>query len=120
MTEPTYGSPPGGQIANRPNSAAIVAVVTGIVALLLSWIPAVNLIAFLLAAVAVVTGAVGVRNAGRPGVDGRGKAVTGIVTGILALVLGVLVYVGLVAVLNENPELQQNLQQIEQQIEQQP
>lgn len=119
MAEPTYGTPADRPVANRSNGAAIVAVVTGVLALLLSWIPLINLVAVLLGLVAVIAGVIGLRNASSPGVSGRGKAVTGIVTGVLALVLGILVYVGIASFITDNPEIQQELEQMEDQLQQQ-
>jgi len=119
VAEPTYGAAHDPRVSNRANGAAITAVITGVVALLLSWIPGINLIAFVLGLIAVIAGAIGLRNAGNPGTGGRGQAITGIITGILALVLGVLVYVGIASFIAENPEIQQQIDQIEQEMEQQ-
>lgn len=117
MSDPQYRSDPaaGGSGSNGP---AIAAVVTGVVALLLSWIPGINLLAFLLAIAALVTGVMGMRRAARPDVGGKGMAIAGIVTGGLALILGVLVYVGLASMFND-PEVQQQLEEIQQEVEQQ-
>lgn len=101
---------------SRSNGPAIASLVTGIIALLLSWIPGINLLAVLLAVVALVTGFIGLRNAKVPGTGGKGMAITGLVTGVLAILLTILVYAGLAAVFND-PEVQQQLDEIEQEAE---
>ncbi len=114
MTEPTYGNAPATTSGAGTNGAAIAALITGIIALLLSWIPGINLLAFLLGIVAVVTGVIGLRNANQRGEGRKGMAIAGLVTGILALIVGVLVYVGLASFINNNPELQQQIQEQQQ------
>ncbi len=119
VSEPTYrdetvAAPP----PTRSNGPAIASLVTGILALLLSWIPGINLIAVLLAIAALVTGFIGLRNAARPGVGGKGMAITGLVTGVLAILLTILVYAGLAAVFND-PEVQQQLEEIQSEAESQ-
>lgn len=116
MSEPTYPNAPASAPGSRSNGPAIAALVTGIIALLLAWIPGINLIAFVLAIVALITGFLGLRNAGQPGVGGKGMAVTGIITGVLAILLGILVYVGIASFLND-PEVQQQLEELEQSLE---
>lgn len=112
---PGYGSgaaaPP-----QRSNGVAIAALVCGIVALLLSWIPGINLLSFLLGIIALICGAIGLSKAKDPGVGGRGLAIGGIVTGLLALIIGVLVYVGLFRLAN-NPEVQERASELQEQIE---
>lgn len=121
MSDPVYGNEPGSAAPASgkpgPNGAAITAVVTGVVGLLLSWIPGINLLAFLLAIAALVAGVMGLRNASSPEVGGRGMAIAGLVTGGLALIIGVLVYVGLASVFND-PEMQQQLEEIQREVEQ--
>ena len=109
----SYGSPDRRPSTNGP---AVAAITTGLIALALSWVPGVNLLAFVLAIVALVTGFMGLSRAGGPDMGGRGMAVTGIVTGVLAIVIGVLVYVGLVALFND-PAVQEELRRIEQEVE---
>lgn len=75
------------------NGLAIAALVTGIIALLLSWIPVVNVLALVLGIVAVATGVGGVRRTRTAGVGGKGLAVGGLVTGIIAILLSLLIIV---------------------------
>ncbi|HVM18452.1 MAG TPA: DUF4190 domain-containing protein [Egibacteraceae bacterium] len=113
----SFAAAPGGQYAPPPhggrpagsNGPAIAALVLGIVALVLSWLPGINIIAVLLAIAALVTGFIGIRNANR-GAPGKGMAIAGVVTGALGLILAVLILVGL-ATLFGNPEFQDEFQQ---------
>ena len=52
---------------------------------------------FVFGIAAVICGILGVRNANIPGLRGRGISVIGVVTGVLALIVAVLIYVGLAA-----------------------
>ncbi|MDP9452736.1 MAG: DUF4190 domain-containing protein [Actinomycetota bacterium] len=76
----------GGQPqAQARNGVGIAALVVGIVALVLSWIPFLGL---LLAIVAVVLGIVGIRKASRGMATNKGMAIAGLVTGGVALLIG--------------------------------
>lgn len=108
--------PDAGAGRSRQNGLAIAALVTGIIALLLSWLPGINLISIVLGLVAVITGVLGLRAA--PANGGRGLAIAGLVTGVLGLLLAILVWVGIMAFLDD-PEVQQELERIEQEAEQQ-
>lgn len=83
--DPGYAQPQQPQT----NGPAVAALVCGIIALLLSWIPFVNLLAIALAIVAVVTGLVGMRRAGDPRYGQRGLAIGGLLTGVLGLLVAV-------------------------------
>lgn len=89
-----YGSPgyPGGYEPPQdlPKGIAIGALIVGIIALLTSWTAVGGII---LGIVALVLGIVGVRKAGRNEAGGRGMSVTGLVLGILSLLIGALVAV---------------------------
>lgn len=103
-----YSAPPG---PPRSNGVAIAALVCGIVALLTSWIPFINFLSVALAIAAIVTGAIGLRNAAERG--GRGLAITGLVTGIAALVVAIAILVFVVNVFQDvanDPEVQEQLQ----------
>jgi lysylphosphatidylglycerol synthetase-like protein (DUF2156 family) len=119
MSDPSYTGGSAAPAPSRSNGLAITALVTGIIALLLSWIPGINLLAAVLAVVALVTGFLGMRNAGRPGVGGKGMAITGLVTGALAILLTILVYTALAAVFND-PEVQQQLEELQSEAGQTP
>lgn len=117
MTEDHPSAPPPGEPAHAPppvqrrsNGGAITALVCGIIAILLFWIPGINLLAILLGLVAIVAGVVGLSRARDPYVGGKGMAVTGLVLGILALVLSVLVLVGLARFFGD-PDVQREFQE---------
>jgi hypothetical protein len=105
-TFPGAGAPYG---APRSNGVAIAALVCGILALVISWIPGINLASFVLGIAAVICGILGIRNARIPGLRGRGMAIAGLVTGLLALVVTVLIYVGLAALFSD-PAVQQQIE----------
>lgn len=115
VSEPTYGAPPAAHEGNRSNGPAIAALVTGIIALLLSWIPGINLVAFVLAIAALITGFIGLKHAGRPDTGGRGMAITGLVTGVLAIIVGVGVYFLAANFISNNPEIQEEIERQQQQ-----
>lgn len=83
----------------QPNIAAILALVCGVVALALSWLPGVNIAAVVLAIVAIVAGTVGLSRGRDPRAGGRGAAGTGLLLGLLAFVVSVLIYVALAGVI---------------------
>ncbi len=60
--------------------------VVGIVALLLSWIPFLGLV---LGLVALVLGIVGMKKVSRGEATNKGQAITGVVTGAIATVIGI-------------------------------
>ncbi|WP_448070867.1 DUF4190 domain-containing protein [Georgenia yuyongxinii] len=88
--------------ASRPGSGmAIAAFVIGIVALLLAWIPVINVISIVGGIVAVVLGVIAVRKVARGEGGGKGLAVTGIVLAGLAIIGSILINVVFGAVLTE-------------------
>jgi hypothetical protein len=76
-------APPG-------NGLGIAGGVCGIVAVVLCWIPFVDYISIVLGALAIIFGSIGIRHANAQGGGGKGMAITGVVTGIVALVISVL------------------------------
>lgn len=74
-----------------PKGLAVGALVLGIVALLVCWIPFVNVVSVVLGLVALVLGAVAIGRV-RKGVGaGRGLGLAGVITGAAAVVLAVMV-----------------------------
>ena len=103
------GQPPGGQ--PRSNGLAIAALVCGIIALLLCWIPVVNFLSIVLGIVALITGGLGLRNAAQRG--GKGLAIGGLVTGGLALLASIVVLVVVGTAVSDfmnDPEVQQQFE----------
>jgi hypothetical protein len=93
---PAWSQPGGGQPATTgTNGIAIAAMVIGIIALLISWIPILGALAGILA---LVLGFVGRSKARRePATGGNGPAITGIVTGILATLISIVATIAIFA-----------------------
>jgi hypothetical protein len=95
MTDPQglLPSPPGtfspaGDAGGGRNGIAIASLVCGIIAVLIAWIPLVVIVGIVLAILALTFGVAGLRRSRAVG-RGRGQAITGLVTGGLALALAV-------------------------------
>jgi membrane-bound ClpP family serine protease len=89
---PPGGYPPSGgypQAAGRRNGIGVAALVIGVVALVLVLLLLFSPLGVLLGLIAVVLGIIGLVRANRGEADNRGQAVTGLVTGGLALLLGI-------------------------------
>lgn len=108
---PAGGQPPPQQGA-QSNGPAIAALVCGILALVLSWIPVINVLSVILGIVAIVTGIMGIRRAGSPGIGQKGLAIGGLVTGVIALLLSLLILIGLAGAFSD-PEFRELFDQIE-------
>ena len=67
----------------RNSGLAIASMCAGIVGLCLCWIPVLGII---LGIIGMVFGGIGIAQTGKPGVGGRGMAIAGLVTGLIALV----------------------------------
>lgn len=79
------------------NGMAVAALVLGIVSLVLSWVPFFD---WILGALAIIFGAIGMSAAKQRGGAGRGMAVAGLVLGIITVALGVLFVFWVFAVFN--------------------
>ena len=88
---PAGGYPPGGYPAagGRRNGIGVAALVFGVVALVLVILLLFSPLGALLGLVAVLLGIIGLVRANRGEADNRGQAVAGLVTGGLALLLGI-------------------------------
>jgi hypothetical protein len=64
---------------------AAIALLFGLLALVLCWIPPIGVLAFPLGTVALVTAVVGIRSTRMSNVAGRSLAIVGLVTGTIAL-----------------------------------
>jgi hypothetical protein len=84
---PPYGAPDPYAQAPTGNGYAVTALVLGLISLILSWFPGVD---WVLAALAIIFGAVGISTAGRRGGAGRGMAIAGLVLGVVTAVLGII------------------------------
>lgn len=74
------------------NGFGVTALVLGIIALVLGFIPGINLLAFVLAPLAIIFAIVGLIVSGKRGA-GKGTSISGLVTGILSLVVTIGMYV---------------------------
>ena len=104
-TDSSYGS--GHQDERASNKPATAAMVLGIVALAVGWMPFIVVIGGIAALLALILGSVGLRNAKDSGI-GRSFALTGLITGAAGLAVCVIGVVLSVAVFNaidryENP-----------------
>jgi hypothetical protein len=98
---PWQYAPPASPSAS-PTGFAVAALVLGIVGVLLSWLPFLGLV---MGVLAVVFGIVAVRRSRRsPTKPDYGKAVTGIVTGCLAVVAGIAFFALAVATWDDSSE----------------
>jgi hypothetical protein len=88
---PAGGYQPGGYPAagGRRNGIGVAALVFGVVALVLVILLLFSPLGALLGLVAVLLGIIGLLRANRGEADNRGQAVAGLVTGALALLLGI-------------------------------
>jgi hypothetical protein len=90
-----YGAAPLGPVATRPgvasgpgNGPATAAITCGLIAMFFAWMPVFVVIGIVLGALGLVFGMRGLRRARLNG-SGRGRAITGIVTGGASLALSV-------------------------------
>ena len=75
------------QQQQQGNGMAVAAMVLGIIALVLFWVPVLN---WILGLLGIVFGAVGMSKAGKIGGRGKGMALAGLITGLVGALLGVL------------------------------
>lgn len=85
-------APPGSETTRRTSGRAVASLVIASVALLVSWIPVVSLLALGMATVAVVQGMKGFRECNRtPHLEGAVLAVIGTIVAGFALVISLLI-----------------------------
>lgn len=88
----TYSPEPAAEYApKRGNGFAVTALVLGIIALVLAFIPVINIISFVIAVLAIIFGIVGLV-AGKKRHAGKGMSITGIVLGVVALAVAIIMY----------------------------
>jgi hypothetical protein len=96
---PSYAPPP--VPPKKGAGLAIASMVLGIVALLLSWIPIVNNLAAVLAVVGLGLGIPALLRARRGSHGGKGLAITGLVTSVLAIALVIVTQLFFLRVIDE-------------------
>lgn len=107
MTTSAPGAPyqPGQYYAVGPqlkNGLGVAGMVCGIIGLVLGFIPLFGIFfAVPLGILGVVFGAVGLRRAKRGEANNRGMAIAGLVTGILALVVGIILFAAIYSAANK-------------------
>jgi hypothetical protein len=96
--------PPYGQYPPAPpkgsNGLAVAGFVLGLIGLLGSWIPVLNILGLVLGVVGVILAGIGLAKSKRSGA-GKGLSIAGIVLGLLAVVLAILVNVVFVSAVDE-------------------
>ena len=75
----------------RRGTLAVLALIFGIAAIVISWAPFVNVLSFLLAIAAMVLGAIEIKriDRGSSSPKGKGFAITGIILGVAAVAIGI-------------------------------
>lgn len=107
-----YGTPASG---SQTNGLAVASLVVGIIGLLTFWACGGG---GLLGVIAVVLGILGLNKAKEMNDNGRGLALGGIITGGLAIVAGILVFVFWFVVADDvNDQIQQDLDEFQQQLD---
>lgn len=81
----------------RSNGAGTAAGVLGIIAAVLMFVPVANYLSVLLGILATVFGATGIRRANRNPGTPKGMAITGLVLGIVAIVVALIFIIGVYA-----------------------
>lgn len=77
----------------KPTSGmAVTSLVTGIIALISSFVPLLNVLSFPFVILAIVFGGIGLWQTSKGAKGGKGIAVAGLVLGILALLITVVMY----------------------------
>lgn len=74
---------------------AVTSMILGLLAVAISWIPFLGILGALAGIVAIVLGPIAMKRIKTSGRGGRGMAITGLVTGIVSVVLAILVTVGM-------------------------
>lgn len=92
--QPAYGQNAYPQPPQRTgNGFGVAALVVGIIAVLLAWLPIINIGAIVLGVIAVILGILGVRKKWA----GKGMSIAGIVLGAVAILLSVIILVATAA-----------------------
>jgi hypothetical protein len=89
--QPAWGS--SAPVAGRNDGMALAALIIGILSLLIAWIPVVGILAAIGGLIALILGFVARGRIKRNATGGNGMAMTGIVTGAIALVVGIVLTV---------------------------
>ena len=91
---------PGPAPAKGSNGLATAGFVLGLLGLLASWIPVLNIVGMILGVIGAVLAAVGLVKSKKTGA-GKGFAITGLVLGVLAVIIAIVVNVAFVNAVDE-------------------
>jgi hypothetical protein len=96
--ENTAGAPPPppAQPVRRRNGVGTAALVVGIVSLVLAVLVIFALLAIPLGIIAAILGGIGMSRASKGQADNRGQALTGLITGVLSIVVAVAIGISFV------------------------
>ncbi|WP_026922505.1 DUF4190 domain-containing protein [Glycomyces arizonensis] len=95
--QPGYGAPQmppqyvGVPVQGPKNGMGTSALVLGIVGLVTSWIPYVACFGWVMCILAIIFGGIGLSRANKGEATNKGAAVTGLVLGVLAFALGIII-----------------------------
>ena len=101
---PTPGSapPPPPQPTRRRNGVGTAALVVGIVSLVLAVLIIFAALAIPLGIIAAILGGIGMSRASKGEADNRGHALTGLITGLLAIVVAFVIGISFIALISEH------------------
>lgn len=86
---PAYGAPM--MVGQPKNGMGTTSLVLGIIGLVTSWIPGVACFGWIMCILAVIFGAIGIANANKGLATNKGVATTGLILGIAAFALGIII-----------------------------
>jgi len=99
---PASAPPPPPQPARRRNGAGTAALVVGVVSLVLAVLIIFAALAIPLGIIAAILGGIGMSRASKGQADNRGHALTGLITGLLAIVVAFAIGISFIALISEN------------------
>jgi hypothetical protein len=94
--------PPPPQPVRRRNGVGTAALVVGIVSLVLAVLVIFAILAIPLGIIAAILGGIGMSRASKGQADNRGQALTGLITGVLSIVVAVAIGISFVGLIVEN------------------
>lgn len=94
--------PPPAQPVRRRNGVGTAALVVGVVSLVLAVLVIFAALAIPLGIIAAILGGIGMSRVSKGQADNRGHAVTGLITGLLAIVVAVAIGISFVALIAEH------------------
>ena len=96
-TQPGVAAPPP---VNGSNGLATAGFVLGLLGLLASWIPVLNIVGLILGVLGAILAAVGLAKSKKVG-TGKGLALTGLILGVLAVIIAIVINVAFVNAVDE-------------------